>query len=314
MSRQIFFSFLFFVIAFQGYSQRPQSEERSKTPRLNGHFFPSSNVLKTSFITTHFQADIGAGATSKLKVPGIVIEDIEIFEFEGRLGFAEVNVEYQQRFTPWLALFISGRFSGRMGVNMSTIVADGVNSVYGGDIGWLMRVYESSKLNLSVVTQVNSTTGNFINLERYIEELINNEPFPSVSRTIPSLTVGTGIRGAYAFNEKYGLQFDANLGFGEALSREKTQAYFSAGFLADVDFYPQNDLPIGLAIGYSLSSAPHIVMDNPHLSGIFTGRLGYTGSKEFELALVFNYYDIKIASIDSNPFVGKALLQLKLYF
>ena len=85
-----------------------------KIPTLNGHTFLSTSYLQSSFVATSLQADIGIGSTSTLKIPGIIIDDYEILSFEGKLLFVDLNVQYQQRFNPWLALFISAK-KGNMG-------------------------------------------------------------------------------------------------------------------------------------------------------------------------------------------------------
>ena len=173
---------------------------------MNGHTFPSSSHLGSSFITTHLQADLGFGLTSTLKIPGIVIDDYEIFSFEGQILFFNTSVQYQQRFTPWLALYFSFGMAGRVGTDISTIMADGVNTLSGGDIGWLIRITRSEKFNLSGTIRVQNLTGNFINVTDYFRDIINNVPDPSVTKKVPAMLVGAGIRGAYAFNPTFGFQ------------------------------------------------------------------------------------------------------------
>ncbi len=80
----------------------------------------------------------------------------------------------------------------------------------GGDIGWLIRIYKSEKFNLSATANVKNLTGNVINVSDYFEDIINNNPNPSLTRKVPIMIVGTSIRGAYAFNPTYGLQFQGD--------------------------------------------------------------------------------------------------------
>lgn len=295
-------------------AQTEPEAPRVKTQVLNDHIFPSMSSFRSSFINTSLQANIGFGTTSKIKVPGITIDDHEILGFEGSLLFVNVNVRYQQRFTPWLALYFTFGMSGRLGTDMSTILVDGVNTLSGGDIGWLIRVMKTDKFNLSASANVKNLNGNFINLSKYIEDIIDNNPNPQVIRRTPAMMVGVGVNGAYAFNSKYGLQFNTDFSYGESFERGTSKFYFTGGIIGDVDFLPKNNVPIGLALGYVLSSAPEVIMNNSGMTNTFIGKVAYTGAKDYELGLQFNYYSLKIESLDTTPYVSKIILMLKFYF
>jgi len=289
-------------------------ESESLLPSLNGHTFLTTSYLRSSFIATNLNTNIGFGLTSKLDIPGIMIGDHEILGFEGSIFFIDVDVAYQQRVTNWLSFYATFKLAGRLGTDMSTILADGVNTLTGGDIGWLIRIKETDKFNISGSININTITGSFINVSDYFQEIIDDVPYPSVIKKVPAMSLGMGVRGAYAFNPTFGVQFQTGVAFGESLVRGNTRAYFSGGILGDMNFNPKYNVPIGLAFGYSNSSAPEIVMNNGGVANLFTGKVGYTGSDEFELGLQFTYYNVKIQSVESKPFVTKLLLALKFYF
>lgn len=313
MKNYILATLLLFMGLVNGYSQTDAKPDR-KVPVLNGHTFPSIGYFKSSFINTSLQADIGFGSTSVLQIPGIIIDDIEILDFEGKLLFVDINVQYQQRFTPWLALFMNINLAGRVGTDMSTILADGVNTITGGDIGWLVRITQSKKFNLSGSLNVKNLSGSFLNVTDYFSDLINNVPNPSVIKKVPAMIVGIGARGAYAFNPTFGLQFHTQFSYGESFERTQSQGYFTLGVLGDVDFKPIQNIPVGLSLGYTLTSAPEIVMSQGGVSNLFTGKIGYTGSNDFELGLQFSYYDVELESVKDNPYLTKVMLTLKFYF
>jgi len=297
-----------------GNAQSDDSANEQLVPSLNGHTFLTSSHLRSSFVTTNLQADIGFGVTSKLAIPGIIIGDHEILGFEGSILFIDLNVQYQQRFTDWLSLYMNFKMAGRVGTDFSTIVADGVNTITGGDIGWLIRIKETEKFNLSGTISVNNINGSFINVANYIQEILDDVPYPSVIKKVPAMSVAAGVRGAYAFNPTYGLQFQLDMAYGESLQRGNSKGFFAAGIMGDIDFNPKCNVPIGLGLGYTRSSAPVIVMNNGGAANIITGKVGYTGSDEFELGLQFTYYNVEINSVESKPFVTKILLSLKFYF
>ena len=289
-------------------------ETDSKREMLNGHTFQSSSYFRTSFISTHLEANVGFGSTPALKIKGIFIDDEEILSFEGKVAFVDVAVTYQQRFTPWLAMYLKSNLAGRLGTDMSTIVADGVNTMTGFRIGWLMRVYHNKKLNLSVNVHVANVTGNFINVAQYIKDKINDVPNASVSKKVPILVVDVGFIGAYAFNPTYGIQFFSDLAYGESFERGRSQGYFSAGVLADMDFKPKFNVPIGLALGYVATNDPESISEDSGFSSIFIGKIGYSASKEFELGLQFSYFDVILRSVEGKSYVTKFMLTLKFFF
>lgn len=314
MKNIISIALILLICVIEGQAQTDAPIEKQKIPKLNGHFFPTMGYFNSPFISTNLATNVGFGQTSRLTIPGIIIDDYEILSFEGQIIFVDLQVQYQQRFTPWLAMFFSTKLAGRVGSDMSTIMADGLNTLSGGDIGWLIRVTESDKFYLSASIGVEHLSGTFINVTEYFQEIINNNPYPSLVKKVPATLLGIGFRGAYAFNSMYGIQFNVKGSYGESLQREETQAYFSGGFVADVDFYPKKNVPIGLALGYSFTTAPEIVMKEGESSNLILGKIGYTGSDDFELGLQFTFYNIELENVRENPFITKMLLILKFYF
>lgn len=303
------------ILFFNTGITQPETELiESKVPSLNGHAFPSLGPFRSSFITSSLHANLGFGNTSSIEIPGIILDDYELFAFEGKILFVSIDVQYQQRFNSWLALFVSFKMAGRLGTDMSTILADGVNTLSGGDIGWLVKIKQSRKFNLSGSIRLLSITGNFINVSDYFKDIIENNPNPSVIKKVPAKSIGIGIEGAYAFNPTFGLQFHTEYAYGESFVRGKTDGFFLAGVVGDIDFMPKHNVPVGLALGYTITSAPEIVMSDGGFSNLINAKIGYTGSKDFELGLQYTYYNVEIKSVEEKPFVSKFLLVLKFYF
>ncbi len=73
-------------------------------------------------------------------------------------------------------------------------------------------------------------------------------------------------------------------------------------------------VPVGLSIGYGLTSFPDVVMNNGGVSNFFTSRIGYTGSTDFELGVSFNLYDVYLESAQEKAIVSNLQLILKFYF
>jgi len=307
--------FIIFVTCFEyGNSQTTNSSSDKKIPVLYGHTFPSMGSYRSSFITTSLQASLGYGVTSPIRIPGVQIGDYTIGAFEGQILFFNMDVQYQQRFTPWLALFVSSRMAGRIGTEVTTIMVDGVNTLRGGSIGWLVRVLHKEKFNLAGSIYLNNVTGSVINVKEYFEDLINGADNPSVTKTIPTMSLGLGVMGAYAFNPTFGLQFQADMTYGESFERTDTKGYYSGGIIGDVDFMPKHKVPINLAFGYTLTTTPAIVMSEGGASSLYTGKIGYSGADEFELGAQFTYYNVNLKTVNDNPSINTVMLLLKFYF
>jgi hypothetical protein len=304
----------FILFASGLIGQNGEDNLATKREHLNGHTFQQLSYFRTSFTSTHLNANIGFGTTPALKIATITIDTLKVFEFEGQVVFVDVTVRYQQRFTPWLAMYLQGNMAGRLGSDLSTILADGVNTLTGFELGWLIRFYQSKKLNLSANVHVVNASASFMNISKYFEDLINGAPNPSVTQTVPAMAVDVGITGGWAISPTWGLQFFGDIAYGESLEREATQAYYNAGIEGEIDFNPKYRVPIGLALGYVATNNPESVSANSGFSNIFMGKIGYSGSKEFELGLQFSYYDVSLRSVEQKVFVFKTMLMLKFFF
>jgi len=62
-----------FILLSVGFSQESNETNKIKAPKLNGHYFSSIDYMRSSFITTNVEANLGYGQTSKIKIPGITI-------------------------------------------------------------------------------------------------------------------------------------------------------------------------------------------------------------------------------------------------
>ena len=286
-----------------------------KKSMLNGHIFTSINTSKSAFINTYLNAELGVGNTGTLDLPGINIGDLELLSFTGSVNFVTVNIDYRQKINDWMALRLGMSLGGRIGSNMSTILVDGLNTYNGGSIGWDFRLVEQQKFQMSGSIFVRNIDGSFIDITGYIKDIINDIPFAEVVRNIPVLTTGVGFQGAYAFNSAYGLQFGADYSYGESFDRNKQSFYTSVNISGDLDLMPRKRIPLGFAAGYKLSSNPEDTFLEFIYTSIFSGKIAYTGSSDFDLGLQVVVNKVKLAeSIEKDPFVLKTQLDFKFYF
>lgn len=305
---------LFFVLGSL-VAQNDTTKIVLKKSMLNGHIFNSINTSKSAFINTYLNAELGEGNTGTLDLPGLKIGDYELLTFTGAVNFITVNINYRQKINDWLALRIGASLGGRMGSNMSTILVDGLNTFNGGSIGWDFQLIKKQKFQMSGSVFVKNINGNFIDIAGYVKDIINNIPYAKAAKNIPVLTTGIGAQGAYAFNRAYGLQFGADISYGEAFNRNQHSFYSSFNISGDLDLMPRKGIPLGFAAGYMLTSNPEDTYLEFIYTSVYSGRIAYTGSPDFDLGLQFIVNKVKLSeNIEKDPLLFKTQLDFKFYF
>ncbi len=307
--------FIFLGVSTTLFAQNDSVKIVLKKTRLNGHFFTSVNTSKSAFINTYFGSESGFGNTGTFDLPGIEIGGNEIFAFTGSVNFFTFNSTYLQKINDWLALRLSFSVGGRVGSNMSTILVDGLNAYEGGSIGWDFSLMRKEKFEMSGSVFVKNISGSFIDIAGYVDDIINNAPFPRTVRNIPVLSVGIGAQGAYAFNEVYGLQFGFDASYGESFTRSKESLYSSLNISGDMNLMPRKQVPLGFALGYMLTSNPEDTYLEVIYTNIFSAKIAYTGSSYFDLGLQFITNRVKLSdAIDGYPMILKSQIDFKFYF
>lgn len=296
-------------------AQNDTSDIVLKKPMLNGHSFNSVYTTKSAFIKTYLDAELGIGSTGFLTLPGLKIGDVEILGFTGSVAFATANVSYQQKINDWLAFNLALNVGGRLGTSISTILVDGVNTFSGGSLGWVFRIVKRQKLQMTGDLFVKNLSGSFINILGYVNDIIDSVPHPSVIKNIPVLNVGIGTQGAWAINETWGVQFGADLSYGESFNRGQNNLFSSFNLTGDMDLMPRHNIPLGFALGYMLTSNPEKTYLEFIYTSVFSGKIAYTGSSDFELGLQFIMNKVQLSTqVKKRPMILKAQIDFKLYF
>ena len=286
-----------------------------KKSMLNGHIFNSINTSKSAFINTYLNTELGIGNTGNLALPGINVGDYEIFSFTGSVSFFTTNIDYRQKINDWLALRLAYSVGGRIGSNMSTILVDGLNTFSGGSVGWDFRLVQKQKFQMAGSVFVKNIDGSFIDIAGYVHDIINDIPFAEAVKNISVLTAGMGVQGAYAFNKTYGLQFGGDFSYGESFVRNEKSLFSSFNISGDMDLMPKKRIPLGFAVGYEISSNPEDTYLEFIYTNIYSGKIAYTGSSDFDLGIQFITHKVKLSdAIEKDPMLVKTQLDFKFYF
>ncbi len=310
-----FILFTFVLCLSMGlFAQDAEKIIRVRKPNLNGHAFQTPTNISSSFVRTGLTTQLGFGFSSTVELPPIEIGDKTIQGFSGELMFMNIFLHYEQRFTDWLSLYTGFNITARIGSDISTILADGVNTVNGGEVGWKVRFLETKCLNLSGAAYAKNLSGSFINIKEYVDELLNDNPYPALSKSVPAMQAGVKLLGAYAISPTFGAQFNADLSYGESFARAKTTTYFTGGINIDADLKPSVNVPIGISAAYTHTTAPEVVMSNDGSVNILGFKLAYTGSNDYEIGAVYSRYSLKINSVKQDSDISRIQLFLKFYF
>jgi len=313
MKRVILF-FLLLLITVSGFSQTPGKYDNYKKIVLNGHVFPTIVGMRSPFVVTSFRADMSAGETSVITIPSFHFDSISTNPVEGSIIFADFIISYEQRFRPWISMYLAYGLAGRYGTDVFSLLYDGINTIDGGEVGWHLRVLNHKKLMLTTRVYVKQLNGSFVRVYDFIKELINNNPDPAVIKYVPALGVGNSWEAAYAFNPTWGLQGSLDMMYGESFVCGKTNIIYSLNAVGDVDLNPKYSVPLGFALGYNLAGNPEVMMDTEGHSNLFFVKMNYTGSPDFELGLQTTFYKFYVNRGEKGSSVFKATFNFRFYF
>jgi hypothetical protein len=228
--------------------------------------------------------------------------------------FTDAVVGYEQRFTPWLSLYFNTKMLGRFGTNAFTLLYDGINTIYGGDIGWHIRLMQTERFILSSSIFVENLEGSFINVKQFVDDVVNDVPYAAIIKDTPALRSGLSLESAYAFNATWGLQGEVTVNYGESFVRDKSKVTVFGGLFGDVDLYPKHHFPMGFGLGYMLGSRPELSMGSNGVLSMFVAKFSYTGSSDFDLGLEYITYKVKLNDRLDNTLISRMTLILRFYF
>ena len=225
-----------------------------------------------------------------------------------------MGATYQQRVRDWLAAYVDLSLSARVGTELQSILAQGINTISTFDIGWHIKLAEGRKYALSTIFQVQNYQGSFINLLGFIRDVINKYPDPNLNENIPLLAVASGIRFAWGMNDLIGLKASSDISYGETYTRGENGFYFKTGGGIDFDFQPRYSLPVGLVINYSISSMPDVVYVENKKAQIIQAKIAYTGARDFNLGIEYSYMKMPLLLQEKPPTVQSITLSARYYF
>jgi hypothetical protein len=265
-------------------------ESSRPTARIADHRFMESDLVPLPIPTTNLLTSLGAGGAPDVQV--------QLFEntpsatprtVHGSLAYLTLNLGYQQAVNDWLAPWIDFGVSARMGANSVSLLSEGLSYQYTWELGWLMRIHQWKRSQLSATLNLWNSTWGFVELDQWARGVIDSggvKPGNELYQEGLSLSGGGGLRYADAINPTLGWEAFAEGGVGEAPNRStETSGYFRGGVMADLDLNATRRIPLGVALGYRYESFPGVEPNVKWHSNQAIFRIEYTAREAYAVAI-----------------------------
>lgn len=279
------------------------------------HFLPGS--LTDAFVTTHVRTQTGGGLAGDFRSPPIEVSGDTLGVLEGDIAFFGLSVEYQQNLFGWGALRMNVSASGRTGVDEQTLLADGVNTVYGLVLEGKGRLLYTGSSQVTAIARLSRKNVFGISPFDFAESIIDS----GISKRNDLVKEGNifrfagGLAAAHAWNGYLGTQAQVAVGtaqpFDDTLPNETV---FQGGVVVDLDLVPLTGTPIGFLVSYDYDSFPEGGSDVAKGISRVAFAVAYTGRDEFSLGLEISRSSLKQVDLEDRFSATRADLNLRYYF
>jgi hypothetical protein len=288
-------------------------------PRMGGHLYTPLAGGPLPFIRTNASMVVGGGTTTTLELPIITIGDRLVIAPQGSLAYMAMTVRHEQAIKSWMSFFLEGRVIGRLGTSVSSLLAQGVNTVTSADLGWNVKIVEQGPW--SVVGGLTMRMGNYttVDVDRWAQGLIDSgyvAPGNELVDTRPSLKLILNARGAYSISPVVGLTAFINGGYTEPrVTADSTyDALFDVGLAVSINLDPWLEVPIGLAVGGDYRQIPEAGSIDQGETKSAHFRIAYTGSDAFSIGAQTVLQWAPIQGITDEVTFISALIDFRFYF
>jgi hypothetical protein len=200
-----------------------------------------------------------------------------------------------------------------VGTNTGSLLTQGVTAVFGYDIGWLFRLYQSESFVLSGIAAVSNDAVTDVNILRWVRGVVGDSDDPLVSSG-PRLRGRSGLRGGWAINETWGFQFKSEWGYGEStILGSDLEWIVDQALSLSYDLYPAKGVPVGFVLSAATRTSPREGGRPEVQSRDIALRTVFTGEENFLIALDTNWNGLELADGDDAGLI-RAGLSLQLFF
>ena len=304
-----------FVVPFSGiYAQT--SERPGNIPQLGGHSWAPNTQIVSPFIRTQIRNTTGFGQAPAVEVPAIEIGGEEVQVNTGDMIFINVQFDYQHAVKNWLAFVAIIDVSTRIGKKKEGLLTQGITSITGFKIGWLIKLLQSRRVMLSTLLTLSNSEARFINIIDYIYDIVEGgwDADAKLTKKFKSMRASGGLSAAWTISPMFGLYTYGQTGYGESVDRRnKNQWGYKLSAVLDTDLSVKTRIPLHIGLGLDLNSFPETGDD---LSSDITTtmlRFGYLDD-DFSLGLELYTSWIPLKEFNETFTLSTVLINLRHYF
>ncbi len=289
-------------------------EVQGTKPELNNHTFIPVTSMTSSFNNTQLMLPIGIGSTANFDFTPDEPAFDTLSGLSGEILFASLGFKYSQKVQDWINFYLNLGLTARLGTNFESLLSQGFNTVVNFEIGTMINLYQTNRTRLSLSVAVQNYDANFVDIDGFIRDVVDGAPDPRIVREIPALTAGGGLHFAWGINDLFGVRAEATYAYGETFTRGRSSGLFSITGGVDVDFNDRFQVPLGMALTYSVTTEPEIVYVDNRSGRMFFAKLAYTGRKDFDLGLESGIMILPLENLEQKPKINMASITMSYFF
>ena len=306
---------------------RAQEPSPDDAPRYFGeHQFIPSVIVPDPFISTTFTTTTGFGRAMGLEVPIYNLDNEQIGELDGNIGFMLLEFNYQQRLSDRFALRAGAVATARVGTTAEAILSEGISALYGYGVGGSARLLRKERWQLTVTADLRGNTLYAMSplafAQAIVEEVENGDSTGAVQSAQDTLlTSGDnlrvlgGLRAAYTASEWLGFTAFVEGGLGERFSRgDDNTSVINYGGAVSFDLRPLTGKAVGLLGTYRRESLGERGDDDIGDSESLGLGIFYTGRRFFSIGLENSWSQVRQLRAGSNIDVGQARIVMRYDF
>jgi hypothetical protein len=268
-------------------SPPPAAAQDAARPQLAGHTFVSTDLVPDAFVRTFVRNSLGYAQAAEIDYPALVVRGDTLLALQGSLIYAILGFEYQYAVKDWIAARVAIGARTRLGTQLSSLVADGVNLSSGSEFGWLVRLRQTRNISLCGELTVSNQSSTVIDVQQFAEDVIDGVPDPALIDAVPMVRTNGGLRCAWAVSRPLGVTLLAGGSYGESPWRREPDSWeYGLGASVDFDAGAAWGIPVGAALAYRQTSLPLLTTsgesDNAYSTVL---RLAYIGRPDFIISL-----------------------------
>ncbi|PIB34276.1 hypothetical protein BFP72_01935 [Reichenbachiella sp. 5M10] len=285
-----------------------------KVPYLNAHVVNTLETMRSPFIRTNLDFNMGLATSSSFTTESVQLGDSALLNLNNSLVYVGLSMNYSQRIKDWAGFFFRVDYSARIGAGVQSILTQGINTIVTTETGVKFKVSSSDRHRLSMYYSLTNTQASLVDVSSYINDIINDKPNPSVTQKTTSLLSGGGLSFSYALSHWLAFNSDAKMAYGETLDRGQSKWQYFVGGNTDFYFGELIQIPVSLVLGGTVNTQVNTFSTQGDITANAYVKLAYAGSDAFFVSLSTYYGRTPIEKDNRHVGVVGFLFSTSLFF